>query len=445
MAAAVSRVRDVFPGSRLELRPYQRVLVEQLAVFFNGGGRSCVLQAGTGSGKTTMAAAIMDRLVGNGLRVVFLAHLDALIEDTAARLAAAGVPCGIVQADRAADEAAPVQVCSMATLHVRGVRPPADLVIVDECHRTMAQGVRDILDAYPEAWLLGLTATPQRGDGQPLGEVYEQIISGPSNAWLTEHCYLVPCDVLAPPTYLEDGLWTDPLAAYQEHAPGSLALAFCSTVSEARELAKRAGGAVMVGDTPRVERISIRERMRSGELRFLAGVGVFLEGFDLPAVETIILARGFGVTGAYLQAIGRGLRPWEDKERCTVLDLRGSCHLHGLPIEDRAWSLTGKAVVRTDTRLRLSHCPECWAVYTGWLCPRCGHEAKPQERVQRVLNRAERLQEFSAMPQAERDRRYMGRLLWVARTRLRKPEPHARAWALAKFQSKWGRKPHEGS
>ena len=433
----------------MKLHPFQAELVAQLRAVYAAGTTRALLQLGTGGGKTATASEILRMTVGRGRRAIFLAHLDSLIEDTHARLTAAGIPAGFIQADRPLDASAPVQVCSLATLHRRGEHPPADLVILDECHRAMAATVRPIIEAYPNAHVLGLTATPQRGDGQPLGDIFEAMVSGPSNRWLTDHGFLAPCDVLAPGSYADDGLVLDPVAAYQAHTPGQRAIVFASNVAHAEDLAARftlAGinAEVITGETSREDRARIRDAVTAGTVRVLVNVAVAVEGFDLPALEVVILARAFTVPGSFLQAIGRGLRPSKDtgKTKCTVIDLRGAVNLHGLPDEDRLWSLDGTAVRRLETMTALRRCKSCLAIFRpAVVCPRCGARAEALAKVPRVLTRGERLEKISGLPQAERDARYLAQLVHVARVRIRMPEYRAAAWALEKFVAKFGREP----
>lgn len=431
----------------MRLHPFQAEMAARLRAAYGAGRRSCVLQLGTGGGKTATASELLRGAVAKGRRAVFLAHLDSLIADTHARLVAADIPAGFVQAGRPLDPTAPVQVCSLATLHRRSDLPPADFVVIDECHRAMAATVRPILEAYPTAKLLGLTATPQRGDGQPLGDVFEAMVSGPSNRWLTEHGYLVRCDLLAAANGNSDALAQDPISAYQTHAPGTRAIVFASNVAHAEDLTKRFGEAgitaeCITGESPRTEREGVRGRLRSGQTRVLVGVAVFIEGFDEPSIETVILARAFTVTGPYLQAIGRGLRCFEGKERCTVIDLRGAVHLHGLPDEERAWSLDGSAVRRLETMTALQRCKECLAVYRpAASCPRCGVRAVAEARVPRVLSRAEKLVKFSNLDQCDRDAKYLAQLERVATQRLRLPLHRAQDWALTKFRKQFRREP----
>lgn len=182
-----------------------------------------------------------------------------------------------------------------------------------------------------------------------------------------------------------------------------------ATYSRPSSQAPRCGGSPRRGthqhqDLSRFERHTYALAFLPG--RDAQGVGVFIEGFDCPPIETVILARAFGVAGSYLQAIGRGLRPSPatGKTRCTVLDLRGAVNLHGLPDEERRWSLDGKAVVRTEPLKALRRCAEGLAIFRPTpTCPRCGAKAVAAPKVPRTLNRAEKLESFSAVSQPERD------------------------------------------
>jgi superfamily II DNA or RNA helicase len=402
----------------LVLRPYQQELVAKVSAAFGNGAASVLLQSGTGSGKTATASEILARAVVRGYRSLFLAHLDTLLEDTWERLAANGLRVGYVQAGRPSDPEAPVQVASLQTLHVRGERPPGQLVIVDEAHRAMSASIRGVLDAYPQSAILGLSATPQRADGRPLGDVFERLICGPSNKWLTAQGYLVPCEILAPSGYQEQALAVDPVEAYLAHAAGLRAVVFATNRAHARVLVARfiergVAADLIIGETSRHRRRELRSLLSSGELKVLVGVSVFQEGFDLPEIEVVELARAFGPTGAFLQAIGRGLRPSPStgKTRLLVLDLRGI---------------------------------ECLAVFRpAKVCPRCGASCKAAPKLPRVLSRAEKLWRFDALPQETRDARYLGRLVWVAMARMRMEEPAAQKWARATFLKRFGRQPEE--
>jgi superfamily II DNA or RNA helicase len=398
----------------MQLRPYQRELADRVRAEYRAGARAVLMQLGTGGGKTATASSIIAASVAKGRRVIFTAHLDTLIDDTSERLTAAGIEHGIVQADRPTNGAAPVQVCSLATLHRRGERPHADFVIVDEAHRAAAPSVRAVLEAYPAARLLGLSATPARGDDAPLGDVFDRLVCGPSVRELTAQGFLVPAEVLSPPAPVEGALALDPVEAYQRHAPGRPAMIFARDTEHAEDVASRlsAAGAlvaVVLGDTPRAARRQARQRLAAGEPLVLVGCGVFVEGWDSPEVEAIVLGRAFESCGAYLQAVGRGLRPSQGKRRCLVLDLSGAAVLHGLPADDRVWSLEGAAVRRTgDGLAALARCRACFAIFHAGpaQCPQCGELTKGV-RLPRRATRIERqeLARLDTRPAAERDAR----------------------------------------
>jgi superfamily II DNA or RNA helicase len=156
-------------------------------------------------------------------------------------------------------------------------------------------------------------------------------------------------------------------------------------------------------------RRKVRELVTRGELRALVGCSAFLEGFDLPAIETVILARALGTCSSFLQAVGRGLRPSCDtgKRECVVLDLTGAAILHGLPADDRVWSLEGAAVRRTAEALKpLARCRACFAVFHAGpaSCPRCGDSTKGL-RLPRRATRVERaeLSRLDERPRWARD------------------------------------------
>jgi superfamily II DNA or RNA helicase len=384
-------------------------MITRLRAAFAGGARRVVAQAPTGFGKTHTVAALMADGVTQGKRYVFAAHLDSLVEDTAERLRAKGLQVGYVQAGRPSDPTAQVQVCSLQTMHARGERPPGDLLIVDECHRAMAATVRPIVEAYPLA--LGLTATPQRGDGQPLGDVFDKLVPGPSVRWLTERNFLVDADVIAPESGEVDALAMDPVDAYRAHTNGSRALLFAADLAHAAHLQESfscagIGAMVISGETLRHDREYARKWLAERAERVLINVSVCIEGWDCPPVDAVILARPFSVCGSFLQAIGRGLRPSPGKELCTVVDLRGSVWLHGLPDEERAWSLSGEAVRPKEAVTSLRYCAKCLAVVRAAekACVRCGASLTARTaKLPRVLQRAVRLERVRELPPERRD------------------------------------------
>jgi DNA repair protein RadD len=394
----------------VQLHPHQIDLVGRVRDAFRCH-RSVLMQGATGIGKTTIAAEIIRMTDARGNAVLFCAHLDSLVSDTSDRLTAAGIAHGIIQADRPTNHSAPVQVCSLATLHARpDCRPDARLIIVDECRRAAAPTVRAILAAYPKAKLLGLDATPERGDGSPLSDLFEHMVCGPSIAWLTQRGFLAQCVVLSPPQPGDGALAADPVDAYREHAGDRRAIVFCKDIAHARDVTTRFGSsaALVTGDTTRADRDRVRAAVAAGELRIVVNVDVYRDGADLPALECVVLARAFGVASGYLQAVGRGMRASAatGKRDCLVLDLSGAAIVHGLPADDRVWSLDGPPRRTAAALSPLARCRKCLAVFHAGpvMCPRCGVSTQGT-RLPRRATRIEKqeLARLDTRPQAERD------------------------------------------
>lgn len=228
----------------IDLRDYQQAAVTRVRDAMRAGGKRVVLVLPTGAGKTRTGSAIVERAVARGSRVVWLAHRTELIEQTAKTLHDFGLPVGVVAASSAwpIDPSAPVQVCSVQTLLAREHRPPADLLVWDECHHASesAPTWAALLAAYPEVRTLGLTATPERGDGSGLAPLFDQLVVGVTVRDLTEQGHLVPCEVSRPGRLLKPGeLARDPLEAYRADANGMQGFLFAKSVEEAQRYAEQ--------------------------------------------------------------------------------------------------------------------------------------------------------------------------------------------------------------
>jgi DNA repair protein RadD len=166
--------------------------------------RRVIMTAPTGAGKTVIGAAIVRREVSAFKNVVVVGHRREIISQTSRKLYAQNVSHGIVQAGFRPRPLERVQVATIQTLHRRAIHaenmplPPADLLWIDEAHHCPAATYTAIIDAYPNAVLLGTTATPCRGDGRGLGGIFEALIETPQVAALIEQGYLVKTRVYAP-------------------------------------------------------------------------------------------------------------------------------------------------------------------------------------------------------------------------------------------------------
>jgi len=377
----------------VEPRDYQVKAVEDCRQAYRDGARSVLLVVPTGGGKTVIGSLVVAGAIAKGRRVLWLAGRRELVDQAASRMP---VAAGVVMAGRALDIDAPIQVASIDTLAARGSIPPADLVVIDEAHHATAATWRAVIDAQPEAMILGLTATPVRSDGAALGDVFDALVLGPTIRRLIDDGHLVPTHVLGPETPGR-ALAMDPAAAWLRYGQGKPGFAFHRLVSESQafvaQLVDRGIGAAHVdGNTPPKMREAAVAAFREGSIECLSSVGVFTEGVDVPRAEVCLLARGCDHAGLYLQMVGRVMRPYRGKHAATVVDLRGCFHRLGLPDVEREWSLSG-VQGQPKGQATLRQCPECGCVYEPGgkaECPRCGYIEKiePQAIVEREIKAA---------------------------------------------------------
>ena len=372
----------------------------------------------TGAGKTTTGAEFARLKVSYSRSGLWIAHRKELIDQAAAALIAAGLNVGTIAAKSSypPQPFAPVQVASIQTLQARGQYPQADWVVIDECHHAPSKSYEDLFTRYRLAQFLGLTATPERADGKPLTE-FSELITVVQPSELIAAGYLVPCEVIAPAAYLKAGeIAQRPVDAYLAHVKGQSAIIFSPTLDTAQrhvlEFEEAGIRAVLVdGGTAATERRQALQDFKAGRLKVLVNVGVFTEGTDLPICSVIILARGCGTEGLYIQITGRALRPYEGKTHATLIDLRGVSHIHGHPTEDREYSLTGQAIRHGSSDPNpYGACAVCGAPKEpGTACAECGIEP----RVQTLTVTGDKLHKYQHMLNRPPEKRAVSLARWL--------------------------------
>jgi len=181
----------------IKLRPYQDGAIANLRVSIGAGNKRVLLQASTGAGKTVVACEMIRLATLKGKRALFIAHRKEIITQTSGKLDAFGIEHGVIMAKHARHNDEPVQVASIQTL-TRRDKPQADLIIIDECHLSCSASFKQIVNEYPNAVIIGLTATPVRLDNRGLGEIYSDIVQVVPMAQLIAEGHLVKPRVFAP-------------------------------------------------------------------------------------------------------------------------------------------------------------------------------------------------------------------------------------------------------
>ena len=285
--------------------------------------------------------------------------------------------------------------------------PSAELLLIDECHHCPATTYRKIIDAYPDAVLLGLTATPCRGDGRGLGSIFEVIIECPQVAELIEQGFLVRTRVYAPVDpdlrgvktvagdYVENQLADrmdqpklvgDIVTHWHKFGERRRTVAFAVSVSHSvhiRDEFIRSGVRAehIDGGTPKDERDASLARLASGEIDLISNCMVLTEGWDMPEVGCCILARPTKKMGLYRQMIGRVLRPTNGKPDAIILDHSGAVFRHGFVEDPVIWTLDPDRKAENPAHnpprrpyiSRILECSQCGSVrIAGEACGHCG-------------------------------------------------------------------------
>lgn len=478
---------DSPPAARYELRYYQADAIARINAAIEAGRKGVLLVIVTGGGKTVIAADVIGTYVATGKRVVVIVHREELVDQMAGKLSTGGVRFGFIKAGYPTQADAPVQIASIQTLHARAMRgsiiemPPADLVIIDEAHHALAKTWKDVADYYTQAGavIVGMTATPARGDGRGLGGVFDVMVQGPSVAELIEGGFLVKTTVYAP--YRPDLVGVRTVAGdYSEkqlderlnkrELVGDIVLHYLKINSDRRRTvvfainvahavsicdAFRSAGImaeVVHGGTPRDERRQILANLERGHLDVVVNCMVLTEGWDQPAVSCLILARPTKSLALYRQMVGRVLRPAPGKTDALIIDHSGATYDHGFAEDEIEWVLEvdRRATNKTQSSRgnqqprKLLTCPECTALRTaGSPCPACGWRPTPKaqeiEVVDGDLEKVERSRTTKKGEYTAEDKHAWHRqLVWIAQSR-----DYKLGWAGNKYREKFGAWPQK--
>ena len=461
---------------QVTLCPYQQQAVAEIRGSYQAGCRRALFVLPTGGGKTVVFTHIAERAAMRGSRICILVHRQELVDQSSRSLHAIGCNHGVIAAGYRQDLSHTVQVASVQTLARRLHQIPVgffQLLIVDEAHHAVAGTWAKVLEHHQGGHVLGVTATPERLDGRGLGDQFETLIEGPDAAWLTQQGFLVPARVFAPPgidlsavrrfdtakgrhdsdEILRQGqAMGDAVSHYRrtiadEH--NGTAIAFCCSVAHADALAEafRSQGiaaARLDGAMDRGERRRMINDLGAGVLKVLTSCDIISEGTDIPSVTGAILLRPTDSLGLHLQQVGRVLRPAPGKRWAIVNDHVGTSLRHGLPTDQREWSLEGRTKRgkrAASEALPVKVCDSCFSTLSSAepVCPICGFVFPPPARRELVTVDGT-LQELTAQAAAQQRRQAVGK----ARTReeleaIRLERGYSRGWTDHILRARGGR------
>ena len=342
--------------------------------------QSVMLQMPTGTGKTRLFVSIIkdifhySRDSKNAYKVLVLVHRTELIDQIDEELGYRyGLAHGIIQSGNKERRIYPIQLASVQTLRSRLKQwydKDFDFIIVDEAHHIEAESYQKIISAFPNAKLLGVTATPVRLSGEGFTGTFEELILSPSVKTFIDKGYLSNYDYysVARTSYIQqeidgikkfsngdyaesemervcdnDRVRAQVVKAYLDYAKGKRGIVYTINKLHNKNLCHQFNengikAVAIDSDTPKALREKYIEQFRRGEYMIICNVNLFTEGFDCPDIEFVQLARPTKSLALYLQQVGRGLRISENKEKTLFLDNVGLYNRFGFPSSRRMWS-----------------------------------------------------------------------------------------------------------
>lgn len=442
----------------LKCREYQTNSLDQIRDLFKQGYRRVLLWLATGAGKTFIFCLMIKKAVENNHRCIVVVRGRKLVDQASERLFREGVLHGVLMAKhwnyRPNEK---VQVCSIDTLISRGLRPKADLIIIDEAHQTGSKGYKEFLSHYPDAFIVPVTATPWLEKG--LRHVADKIVHPITMQQLIDEGHLNPFRYFAPSApdmseakissstkdyvtadaekaMIKGALTGKVIEHWRELASNRKTLLFAVNIKHSKMLAERfceAGIPALHCDAESSdsERKDAVSKLESGEVKIICNVGIFCTGVDIPSLGCISMCRPTKSLNLFIQQAGRGTRLSPGKTDCILLDHAGNIVEHGFPTEEPECDLDGwskKESHKKESKI----CKSCFAVYRGSKCPECGEKAPPEPRSVDLEESDERLKEIKP---EEQDPILVAHKLLLKEARKKKRKA---AWAHYRLVDRFG-------
>lgn len=389
----------------IQLRDYQKQIIEDVAYEFQvqAKDRICAI-APCGAGKTITVGWMAQATAVKNRRTLFLVHRQELIQQSVETFMNMNIRHGVIATKYPRDYEPLVQIGSVQTAVRRLDEIPApDFIVIDEAHHATAGTWRKVIDRFSTTKVLGVTATPERMGGHGLGDIFQSLVIGPSVKQLIEWGNLSPYQYYAPPAkfnadevrvkfgeYVKSDLEMqmdqnivigDIIENYKKLADGMRAVCYCVSLAHSKHIAASFSSAGIPamhidGETPEIIRSQAIQDFRNNKIKILCNVDLISEGFDVPAMEAVILARPTQSLTLFIQQSMRAMRPDKNNpdKRAVIIDHVGNVFRHGMPDEDREWTLEPKKKRAKQTReISVKTCPQRYGThYSAAQCQLCG-------------------------------------------------------------------------
>ena len=343
-----------------------------------------------------------------------------------------------------------------------------NILIIDEAHLALAKTYRKVIEHYSNAVILYFTATPQRLDGQAFGIIADDIVISKSAKWLIANGYLAPYDYYAPKLLVDASklalsqgdysqasiieqmdkpkVYGDIFTEWCKFAKGKKTIVYASSLAHSQRIAdyfalNGVSSAHIDGNTPKQERSDIIAKFKRGDILVLTNYALIVEGFDVPDCECCIIARPTQSLVIHIQSTMRCMR-YKPNKQAIILDFVGNYERHGLPDDEREWSLERIKRVRSksddEPKVLIRNCPNCFKVYSasiGVVCPYCNFNVgKTKEEIE-----YDEKQELIKLEAFERKKQRME--VGMAKTkadleRIAKERGYARGWVYQMMKIK---------
>lgn len=344
----------------ITLRPYQKEAVQKVKEEWAAGNRRTLLVLPTGTGKTICFAKLTEDRVKEGSRVLIMAHRGELLQQAADKIKkATGLTCAVEKAEETClDSWYPVTVGSVQSLQ----RPKRleqfapdyfSTIIIDEAHHALSAGYQTVLDHFSEADVLGVTATPDRGDMRNLGEYFDSLAFEYNLPKAIKEGYLCPIKALTVPLQLdlsgvgiqagdfkaaEIGSALDPYleqiaTVMEEYCQDRKTVVFLPLIKTSQkfcEILINHGFAAAEVNGNSQDRAEVLADFEAGKYNVLCNSMLLTEGWDCPSVDCVIVLRPTKVRSLYSQMVGRGTRLCPGKDHLLLLDFLWHIERHEL-------------------------------------------------------------------------------------------------------------------